>query len=86
MTVTLGMAAKDENGKYRGGKAGDQTGKEVYLCGWYSRPWDTVIRWKSTENANGFANILRLLCANNNVGYDQGERTTLWAEAQRINW
>ena len=86
MTITLGMAAKDENGKYRGGKAGDQTGKEVYLCNWYNRPWDTVIRWKSEDNAKGFANILRLLCANNNVGYDQVERTTLWAEAQRINW
>ena len=34
----------DENGRYSGGKAGDQTGTEWQVINWYSRPWKCVLR------------------------------------------
>ena len=35
MSVIIGSARIDENGKAKGGKAGDQTGKEVSTQKWY---------------------------------------------------
>ena len=35
MAVKVGSARIDENGKAHGGKAGDQTGKEVSTQNWY---------------------------------------------------
>ena len=34
----------DENGRYSGGKAGDQTDTEWQVINWYSRPWKCVLR------------------------------------------
>lgn len=34
----------DENNRYRGGKAGDQTGTEWRVINWYNRPWKCVLR------------------------------------------
>ena len=34
----------DENNRYKGGKAGDQTGGEWALINWYNRPWKCVLR------------------------------------------
>ena len=39
----ISNSGHDENGGYRGGKAGDQTGTEWYLRSWYDRPWNCVI-------------------------------------------
>lgn len=38
----IGHARSDERGKYAGGQAGDQTGNEVAITEFYSRPWDVV--------------------------------------------
>lgn len=86
MAVMIGMASKDERGQYKGGAAGDQTGQEVYIRTWYSRPWNVVIRWKDTALAQKFAQVLTTICNNSKVGYDQNERTTLWAQCERISW
>jgi len=43
--VALGMASKDENARYSGGSAGDQSGKEVYILNtWYNQNWTSVLR------------------------------------------
>ena len=34
----------DENNRYSGGKAGDQTGTEWRVINWYNRPWKCVLR------------------------------------------
>ena len=54
--VIVGSARVDERGTYRGGKAGDQTGKEVstqvfymHKKGWY------LLRPKKVSVANGIA-------------------------------
>lgn len=40
----ISNSGHDENGKYSGGKAGDQTGTEWALIPWYNRPWKCVLR------------------------------------------
>lgn len=82
MKMIIGSARHDENGKYIGGKAGDQAQKKtddykgecslqefyVHKYGWNCAiAKDPMIRLKLAER-------MRALCNNPNVGYDQGER------------
>lgn len=84
MTVKIGHAAVDENGKYSNGKAGDQTGKEVCIRTWYYRPWNKVVRPKNTGVALKIAKTCVAACNNNNIGYDQYQRTTLYTQAIKL--
>lgn len=75
MAIIVGSARVDERGKYSGGAAGDQTGREVatqnfyvHKQGWY------VLRAKSDAHANAIASKMLQACNNNNIGYDQGNR------------
>lgn len=76
--VKIGQASRDERGKYSGGMAGDQDGKEVAIRGWYNRPWNKLLRAKKPAVAAAIAEAMEDACANNNIGYDQGQRTTLY--------
>ena len=82
MKMIIGSARHDENGKYIGGKAGDQAQKKiddykgecslqefyVHKYGWICAiAKDPMIRLKLAER-------MRALCNNPNVGYDQGGR------------
>lgn len=82
MKMIIGSARHDENGKYIGGKAGDQAQKKaddyqgecslqefyVHKYGWdCAIAKDPMIRLKLAER-------MRALCNNPNVGYDQGGR------------
>ena len=79
MAVIIGSARIDENGKAHGGKAGDQTGKEVSTQNWYkhSKGW-VVLRAKDPKKAAKIAQAMRAACANDNIGYDQYQNQTLW--------
>lgn len=83
MAIKIGHATKNENGKAYGGAAGDQTGKEVCIIGWYKGGWHTVLRPKSRELAEKSAAACKAACENKNVGYDMAvsQRNTLQAEA-----
>lgn len=72
----VGSARHDERGKYVGGKAGDQTGKEVSEQNFYvhSKGW-YIIRARSEAHAAKIAERMRAACANPNLGYDQNQRT-----------
>lgn len=74
-TIYIGHASKDENNKYIGGKAGDQTGKEVCKRTYYSdsRGWYAV-RPKLIKHADAIAEAMQQATENPNIGYDQGER------------
>lgn len=74
--IRLGSARCDERGKYVGGKAGDQTGKEVSEQNFYvhSKGW-YIIRPRSEAHAQKIAERMRAACANPNLGYDQNQRT-----------
>lgn len=70
--VRMSNCGHDENGRYAGGKAGDQTGTEWYLRAWYSYPWNYIIRWKDRTLGNLFADLSAEAANNNLIGYDQG--------------
>lgn len=75
MSLIIGSARQDERGKYRGGKAGDQTGREVSTQAYYrhSKGW-YVLRAKNVSHANALASAMQQACNNNNIGYDQYNR------------
>ena len=82
----IGHASIDENRKIKGGKAGDQTGKEVCTRSWYSNSWHTLIRAKDKNIALKMAMYCQAICNNPNVGYDQNERNSLRYQLQQVNW
>lgn len=75
MTLMVGSARIDENGNIAGGKAGDQTGKEVSTQPYYmhKKGW-ILLRPKDAKVANALAFAMQEACANGNIGYDQNER------------
>lgn len=76
----------DENGKAKGGKAGDQTGKESRLDAW-SGTWTAVFRAKDPKKAEIIAQTMEDICNNEYAGgYDQMQRTTLYTAAKKHNW
>lgn len=76
----------DENGRYSGGKAGDQTGTEYQLRSWYSRPWDVCIRCTDPDVRQLIAKLASDAAENDKVGYDQGtsgnsdDRYSFWEQ------
>lgn len=84
--VRMSNCGHDENGRYHGGKEGDQTGTEWYLRSWYSYPWNYVIRWKDRTLANLYADLSIEAANNNLIGYDQYERNTFWAHLKASNY
>lgn len=85
-TVMIGHARGDEEGKAKGGEAGDQTGKEVCIQKWYNKPWTMIFRAKDTSVAEKLASTMEAACANDNIGYDQAQRTTLYTQAEKVKF
>lgn len=75
MAVIIGSARQDERGRYSGGKAGDQTGREVSTQNFYnhSKGWN-VLRAKDNKVAEKLSEAMKIACDNKNLGYDQSER------------
>lgn len=78
MAVKIGHASISEKGTITG-NAGDQTGREVYTRNWYkhSKGWVTL-RCKDAKMREYIAEAMEKACANNDIGYDQYENSTLW--------
>ncbi len=87
MAVTVGSARIDENGNISGGRAGDQTGKEVMTQEWYrhAKGW-RVLRCNDAVKAEKIAKAMAAACANDNIGYDQSERLTLYNRAKEVGF
>ncbi len=83
---TIVHASIDENKKVRGGQLGDQTGKEVCIRDWYSKPWTYMLRCKDKNIAVKAKNIAARLANNPNLGYDQSNRNSLYMSLQRNNF
>lgn len=86
MAIKCGWASQDERGKASGGKAGDQTGREVKVGNWYSFGQNVVLRFKDRDKAKKAAACMKDLCEKNYVGYDQSQRTTLWDKLKALKW
>lgn len=84
--VKIGHARHDERGKYSAGTAGDNTGSEVTITNWYRRGWNVVLRAKSKFIAKDIAIACVDACNNDNIGYDQLQRTTLYDEAEKVEF
>lgn len=78
----IGHSSIDERGKISGGVAGDQTKKEVCTTSWYKKSWSYVLRAKDKNIAEAMAVACEKGCANNHIGYDQGQRNTLRTQAK----
>lgn len=78
MAIKIGHASGSENGTIKG-KAGDQTGREVYTRGWYkhSKGWVTL-RCKDPNMREHIARAMEMACANDAIGYNQYENQTLY--------
>ena len=87
MTIKVGSARIDERGHAHGGRAGDQTGKEVSTQNYYrhSKGW-VVLRPKTAEQANKIAKNMLYACANHHIGYDQYQRNTLYNIAKDVGF
>lgn len=82
MSVLIGSARHDENGKYSGGKVGDQTQKfasdgldhsgEISVQEFYkhSKGW-YVLRCVNETKRKKIAEGMRVACNNRNIGYSQ---------------
>lgn len=82
----IANCSHDENGKYKNGKAGDQTGGEYTRRKWYNRPWSHVIRFEDSTIANLIAELATEAADNNCIGYDQNERLTFWKQLQKYSY
>lgn len=86
MAKYIAHASIDENGKAKGGAAGDQTGKEVCIRTWYSKPWNQFFHIDNAKVRKQFGNNMIDIAKNNNVGYDQNQRNTLLTQAKKVKF
>lgn len=86
-TVYVGSASIDENGQAHGGKAGNQSGKELRKKAYYvhTKGW-RVFRANSPEVAAKIAECMSAAIANKHIGYDQYQRNTLYKAAEQYGF
>ena len=85
-THYISNSGKDEKGTYHGGKAGDQSGHEWEVKGWYPRPWTVILRWPDIEVGLKIAQLGIAAALNNKIGYDQYERKTYWNQLEKVGY
>lgn len=85
--VTVGSARIDENGRARGGKAGNQNGRELASQAWYKheKGW-VVLRAVDPGQAEKIALAMERAIANRHIGYDQDGRLTLYKAAEKVGF
>jgi hypothetical protein len=80
MATKIAHAVGDENGKARGGKAGDQTGKEILVTNWYKRTggWEVYLECTDKALAKIAADFAVRIANDDSFGYDQDQRKTAY--------
>ena len=86
MSVLCGWASIDERGKSKNGAAGNQTGKELKVANWYQFGQTVCLRWKDRNLAKEYAKVIKSLCQNKHIGYDQNQRETLHYALKALSW
>jgi len=84
--LMIAHASGNEFGGGYHGQAGDQTGTEVCIRSWYNRPWNCVLRPKSSVLADKIAYAMERAAKNDNIGYDMGDRNTLLHYAKKVGY
>lgn len=85
-TKYIAHASIDEHSKIKGGKAGDQTKKEVCIRSWYNKPWSHVLRINNDKVRKQFGNNMIDIAKNDNIGYDQNQRNSLLTKAIKVDF
>lgn len=85
-THYIANSGSDESGKYHGGQAGDQTGKEFCLRSWYKRPWTCVLRFPDIRVATLIAQLGIDAALNDKIGYDQYQRDSFWKQLKKVGY
>lgn len=85
--VLLGSATIDERGRASGGKAGNQTGKELKIQNYYlhSKGWYRL-RCLDYNTRMRIADCMRKAVNNRNIGYDQNQRLSLYNEVKKYGF
>lgn len=85
--VQLACASIDERGRISGGKAGNQTGRELRIRNYYvhSKGW-RVLRCIHPEMRPLIAAAMKAAVNNRNIGYDQNQRNTLYRQVQNAGF
>lgn len=86
VTPMISNCGHDENGRYTGGAAGDQTGGEWEIRSWYNRPWDYVLRHPDENVREMIASMAEAAARNDLIGYDQNDRYTFWEHLKASNY
>ena len=76
----------DEQGRYKNGMAGDQTGGEYIIRSWYTRPWKCVLRYPEEQVGACIGSIATYAANNACIGYDQNERLSYYNALRNANW
>lgn len=84
--VKISNSGSDENGNYRNGRAGDNTGREWYIRDWYNMPWNCVLRHPDAEVRACIADLAIKAANNDKIGYDQYQRQTYWQQLQKVGY
>jgi hypothetical protein len=86
MSTVVYSCGHDENGRYSGGKAGDQSKTEWYGRAWYDNGWTAVYEPPTEAIGKKVAAQAKAGAENDNIGYDQGQRNTVLTQAEKVNW
>jgi hypothetical protein len=81
--VNIAHASLDEHRNIKGGKAGNQTGKEICIRSWYNRPWNVAIRFKDPDMREKCAVAMEHAAENSHIGYDQNQRNSLLSAVRK---
>lgn len=86
--IKVASARIDENGRAVGGKAGDQTGKELATENAYiwSGGWDVCIRIKNKTKRDKYIKFIKWACSSPLIGYDQNQRLTLYNALKALDF
>lgn len=79
-------ASIGSNGKVIDDLVGDQNGREVKIGEYYNFGQKWVIRFRSKKRGRKAADVTKMLARNNNIGYNQNNRKSLYDQCELINW
>ena len=82
----ISNCGKDEHGGIRGGRAGDQSGKEWWIINWYNQGWQCILRHPNRQVREYIAELGIQAAKNDNVGYDQSENQTYWNQLRSVGY
>lgn len=81
--MKIAQASIDERGKISGGKAGNQSGRELNISTNNSK-WEYAIRAKDPKVRKNIPIIAKAGVNNRRIGYNQARRNDLWNQAKHF--